>query len=203
MGSAARLRLRSRRRFLTTGELARLSNMSRRAVIKAIASGRLAATETVGGHYRVALAAAQRFLAERGLDPEMLEVSARCRLLVAGDKFVRDLLADALRRPGAELLSADNLFDAGVLCVEQRPGLVVLDAAVAGANPAAVCRSIRSLEYCRGAQLMILAGRDDENAPRYRAAGADLVLARPLSMHALKAAVAALDAAGPRRSGDS
>ena len=182
----------ARRQFLTSGELARLSNMSKRAVVKAIATGRLPATSTVGGHYRIAMTMARQFLEARGLDASVLDVREDRALLVARDKFVRDLLADALSRPGLTPLAAEDLFEAGALCHEHRPALVVLDTAVAGAGPIGVCRSIRSLDCCRQTRLLMLAGREDPDAHRYRLAGADAVLGKPFSMAELKEAIAAL-----------
>jgi excisionase family DNA binding protein len=187
-----KVRYRPSRQFLTSGELARLSNMSKRALVKAIASGRLQATSTVGGHYRIPLKTAREFLSARGLDASVLMVREDRALLVARDKFVRDLLADALDGPGMSSLAADNLFEAGALCREHRPALVVLDTALAGSNPIAVCRSIRGLDCCRQTRLLVLAGREDPDAHRYRLAGADAVLGKPFSMAELKSAIMAL-----------
>ena len=180
------------RRFLTSGELARMSNMSKRAVVKAIATGRLTATSTVGGHYRIPLKTAREFLAKRGLDTSALEVREDCVLFIARDKFVRDLLASALIRPGLSALAAEDLFAAGALCVEHHPALVVLDTAVAGPGPISACRSIRRLECCRASRLLVLSGREDPDAHRYRQAGADAVLGKPFSMAELKEAISAL-----------
>jgi len=197
--TAQRSRSRPRRRFLTSGEVARLSNMSKRAVLKAIAARRLKASATVGGHYRIAPGAARAFLAARGLDPAVLELREDRALVVARDRFVRDLLTDALESPAVEPLAADNLFEAGALCVENRPALVVLDTAVAEASPVAVIRSIRALECCRQARLLVLASREDPEAHRYESAGADAVLGKPFSMAELKAAIAALGLSPAKR----
>jgi excisionase family DNA binding protein len=187
------------RQFLTSGELARMSNMSKRAVVKAVAAGRLPATSTIGGHYRITLKAAREFLVARGLDASVLEVREDRVLLVARDKFVRDLLADALGRPGLAAMAADNLFEAGALCVEHHPALLVLDTAVAESGPIGICRSIRSLACCRQTKLMVLASREDPDAHRYRLAGADAVLGKPFSMAELKAAIVALGLAPAKK----
>jgi CheY-like chemotaxis protein len=171
-----------------------MSNMSKRAVVKAIATGRLTATSTVGGHYRIPVKTARDFLAKRGLDTSPLEVREDRVLLIARDKFVRDLLAGALTRPGLGAAAAEDLFAAGAMCVEHRPALVVLDTAVAGPNPVGVCRSIRGLACCRAVRLLVLAGRDDPDAHRYRQAGADAVLGKPFSMAELKTVISALKA---------
>ena len=188
--AAADAKFSRRRRFLTSGELARLGNMSKRAVVKAIAAGRLKASTTVGGHYRIALATARSFLAARGLDPAVLEVRENCALVVARDRAVGDLLADMLSRLGLELLRAAQLFEAGVLCTQHRPALMVLDTAAAAPDGESVCRSVAANENLRRMRILVLASRDPEEIRRYQFAGADAVLSKPFSMAELKAAIA-------------
>jgi len=190
--AAADARFSRRRRFLSSGELARLAGISKRSVIKAIAAGRLKAGSTVGGHYRISLAAARSFLAARGLDASALETRANCALVVARDRFVGDLLADVLSRLGLELLRAGQLFEAGILCLQHRPALLVLDAAAADPDGESVCRSVAANENLRRMRILVLAGRDPEEVRRYQFAGADAVLGKPISMADLKAVLAEL-----------
>lgn len=187
----------SRRQFLTSGELARLSNISKRSVVKAVASGRLRASSTVGGHYRIALAEARRFLKARGLDDSALSAPRNVALVVARDPFVVELLADVLGRSGLSAVRAANLFEAGALCAQSSPALLVVDSAAAWPGPVAVCRSIRTSGSCRLTRLVILTGREDAEAHRYRQAGADAVLGKPFAMAELKSVLASLDLAGP------
>jgi excisionase family DNA binding protein len=160
--------------------------ISKRSVVKAINEGRIKAATTVGGHYRISLAEARRFMSRRGLDTSQLDVRENCALVVARDRFVGDLLADVLGRAGAEVLQSDCLFEAGAMAVRSRPWLIIIDAASAGPDPAALCRSVARGEASRQASILVLAGGDAAERERFRTAGAHGVLNKPFSVKQLK-----------------
>ena len=147
--------------------------ISKRSVVKAISEGRIKASTTAGGHYRISLTEARRFMSRRGLD-------------TSRDRFVGDLLADVLGRAGAEVLQSDCLFEAGAMTVKSRPWLIIVDAASAGPDPIALCRSVARGEASRGASILVLTGGDAAERERFRAAGAHGVLGKPFSVKQLK-----------------
>jgi excisionase family DNA binding protein len=161
-----------------------LVGISKRSVVKAVSEGKIKAARTVGGHYRISLAEARRFMSRRGLDPSVLDVRENYALVVARDRFVGDLLADVLGRAGVEVLQSDCLFAAGVLASEHHPWLIILDSAAAGPDPAAACRGVASSDCCRRASLLVLAGADE--ADRLSRAGAHGVLSKPFSVKQLR-----------------
>ncbi len=173
--------------------------MSKRAVVKAIASGRLKASATVGGHYRIAVRTAREFLAGRGLDPSVLEIRTNQAVVLSRDRFVCNLLAGALNRAGMDVHVAEDLFAAGALCSEYRPVLVLVDTILAGPDPAVVFRHIRAVDFCRAARLVAMIFRDENVAARCRAAGADAVLGKPISMAEVTALLTAFRLGPGRR----
>ncbi len=160
--------------------------ISKRSVVKAISEGRIKASTTAGGHYRISLTEARRFMSRRGLDTSELDVRENCALVLARDRFVGDLLADVLGRAGAEVLQSDCLFEAGAMTVKSRPWLIIVDAASAGPDPVALCRSVARGEASRGASILVLTGGDAAERERFRAAGAHGVLGKPFSVKQLK-----------------
>jgi excisionase family DNA binding protein len=180
------LRRRPKPRQLSSGELAGMSGLSKRSVVKAIADGKLKAARTVGGHYRISLPEARRFMRRRGLDTAELEARENCALVVARDRFVGDLLADVLGRAGVEVLQSECLFRAGELAAKYRPWMVIIDAASAGPDPAGVCRSVAGSDSCREARILVLTGGGAEEKKALRQAGAHGVLDKPFSVKQLK-----------------
>lgn len=173
-------------RQLSSGELAGLSGLSKRSVVKAIADGKLKAGRTVGGHYRISLPEARKFMRRRGLDTSGIDARENCALVVARDRFVGDLLADVLGRAGVEVLQSECLFQAGAMAAKYHPWLVIIDAASAGPEPAQVCRSVAGSDCCRGARILVLAGTAPGEKEKFRRAGAHGVLGKPFSVKQLK-----------------
>lgn len=173
-----------------------MCGLSKRTVVRAVTAGRIKAARTVGGHYRISLAEARRFMAGRGLDASLLKNRESCALVVARDQFVGNLLADVLARSGLELLQAEGLFEAGTMCSRYQPALVILDAAAAGPEAVAACRGMARSECCRDARLLVLAGKSAGEPGRFRQAGAHGVLGKPFSVAELKATLRDLGITG-------
>lgn len=183
-------------RYLSTGELAKLCHMTKHTVLAAIASGKLAASTTPGGHHRIHVRDAARFLRVHGLPTGAIESQPRTVLVVGREELVRQLLQGVLNAEEIATERADSPFQAGMLTERLSPELVVLDAptkeeveaagrALAGASPAARPR------------LLVLFPSDDgkDEAP-LREAGADAVLRKPFSVDALRRAALDLMGAG-------
>jgi excisionase family DNA binding protein len=177
---------------LTSGELAGLSGISKRSIVKAVAEGRIKAARTVGGHYRISLNEARRFMGRRGLDTSALDVRENCALVVARDRFVGDLLADVLGRAGVEVMQSDCPFEAGVMAATHHPWLLIIDAAAAGPDPVRFCRCVTGSDCCRQSSILVLAAGDGEEKERLSRAGAHAVLAKPFSVKQLKSALRGL-----------
>jgi excisionase family DNA binding protein len=181
-----RARRRLKPRHLTSGELANLTGISKRSIVKAVSEGRIKASRTVGGHYRISLAEARRFMSDRGLDTSALDIRENCALVVALDRFVGDLLADVLGRAGVEVMQTDCPFEAGVMAATHHPWLLIVDAAAAVPSPVSMCRCIIASDCCRQARILVLTGSDSDEKERLLAAGAHGVLGKPFSVKQLK-----------------
>jgi excisionase family DNA binding protein len=171
---------------MTSGELAALSGISKRSIVKAVAEGRIKAARTVGGHYRISLTEARRFMEKRGLDTSELDARENCALVIAEGRFIGDLLADVLGQAGIEILQSEGLFMAGTMVSKYHPWLIILDATSAQPDPAAVCRNIVSCDACRRTSLLVLATGDEHDRRHFLAAGAAEVLSKPFSVKQLK-----------------
>ncbi len=162
-----------------------MSGISKRSIVKAVSDGRIKAARTVGGHYRISLTEARRFMSDRGLDTTSLDTRENCALVVAHDRFVGDLLADVLGRAGVEVLQADCPFEAGVMTASHHPWLLIVDAATAP-DPVRLCRCIAASDCCRQSSILFLAAGEAEETERLIGAGAHGVLGKPFSVKQLK-----------------
>jgi excisionase family DNA binding protein len=180
------MKRRPARQLLTSGELAIMSGISKRSIVKAVAAGRIKAARTFGGHYRISLTEARRFLRGRNLDTTELDVRENCVLVIAGARFVAELLSDVLGQAGVQVLHTESLFEAGALAQSHHPWLTILDAAAALPDPFTVCRGIASCDCNRQSSLIVLAGPGPFDADRFRASGARMVLGKPFSVKQLK-----------------
>ena len=105
------VRMRTRRRYLTTGDVARECGVTPASVKKWIGQEKLHALRTPGRHFRISVEEFERFRAAYRFPAEPEQAP---RILVVDDSpivvdFVMDLLRDLL--PGSELEGASNGYE--------------------------------------------------------------------------------------------
>lgn len=180
-------------RYLTTGEVAKACGVSLTAVHKWIASGKLTATRTPGGHRRIALAEFQRFQHLYRFPPTPRD--APRILVVDDDPRVVALLVEVLRplHPAPILEVAydgyKGLLKVGVF----RPHLLVLDLSMPQLDGLEVCRRIKDDPTTRSTKILAFTGYPAEFAEeRALQCGADAFLTKPFRIEDLLAHVTRL-----------
>lgn len=114
--------------LLTTTRLAELAGVHQTTILKAIQAGRITATTTPGGHFRVSPQAAAEFLESMGIDAGAL-TRRRVQIVSFADGPVQDAVQAAVTRDGRfEVTRAGDLLELGVLIERVGPEIVVLDA---------------------------------------------------------------------------
>lgn len=153
-----------------------------------ILDGSLPAYETPGGHLRILRKDLSQFIESRKLRGKRAVTGTLRILIVDDDDTFRESAAEFFgRAPDTEIRSAGDGFTAGRLVAEFQPHVVVLDLLMPGMNGFDVCLSIRSAPRTRGAIVIVLTGfPTDENIRRARECGADLCLAKPISLDELR-----------------
>jgi len=185
--------MRTRRRYLTTGDVAREFGVTPASVKKWIGQEKLRALRTPGRHYRISVEEFERFRAAYCFPAESERAP---RILVVDDSpivvdFVMDLLRDLL--PGSELEGASNGYEGLLKVGTLHPDLLILDLRMPGLDGFEVCRRIKANPATRATRiLMITAFAEDETEAEARRAGADGFLRKPPQLDDLKAQVARL-----------
>jgi excisionase family DNA binding protein len=185
--------MRTRRRYLTTGDVAREFGVTPASVKKWIGQEKLCALRTPGRHYRISVEEFERFRAAYRFPTEPERAP---RILVVDDSpivvdFVMDLLRDLL--PGSELEGASNGYEGLLKVGTFHPDLLILDLRMPGLDGFEVCRRIKANPATRTTKiLMITAFAEDETEAEARRAGADGFLRKPPQLDDLKPQVARL-----------
>ena len=178
-------------RSLTTGEIAKLCDVSFRTVIRWIERGWLKGYKLPGrGDNRVRVGELRAFLVEHRMPvPRRLERHDR-RVLVVGDaRLTAGAVARALRRAGFETRVAAGPLQAGSLAESFRPAVVTLDLDIPGLGGVDAVRFLRSCESLRGLRILALSRRKLREA---LAAGADEVVGKPFETRDIVARVTRL-----------
>jgi excisionase family DNA binding protein len=182
--------MRTERRYLTTGDVARKCEVTLASVKKWIEQAKLQAVRTPGRHFRIPVEEFERFRAAYRFP---VEPERAPRILVVDDNpLVVDFIMDALRElvPGSELEAASNGYDGLLKVGTFGPDLLILDLRMPGLDGLEVCRRIKANPAIRTTRiLMITAFAEKETAKEARRAGADGFLRKPLRLNDLKAQV--------------
>jgi len=124
------------------------------------------------------------------LAPESTGPEARI-LVVDDEPSIVDLLREALRYAGFEVISTDNGFDALRLARQQRPDLLVLDVMMPGYDGLDVVRRLRN-EGDRIPVLFLTARDASQDAVAGLTVGADDYVTKPFSLGELVARIRAV-----------
>jgi excisionase family DNA binding protein len=127
---------------LTTGIVSKILGVAPRTVSKWIDTGRLKGYRLPGSlDRRVTRESLVQFLADHNMPPLDGELS-RSVLLIGLDQSLEASLR--LHLTDLEIVAASNAFETGRICVEMRPGAVVIDARIGPAEARRTAQSIRA-----------------------------------------------------------
>ena len=128
---------------LSTGDVARLLQVTAVAVLRWIRAGKLPASRIPGGRYRIARAEFRKFLADNQI-PVTLDVPSPRRVLVVDDDAsVRDAFEAALRARGYEVALASDGREALRQIRQDHFDLIFLDILLPGVGGASVLKALK------------------------------------------------------------
>lgn len=177
-----------RRAFYTTGEIARLCQVTKRTVITWIDGGRLKGFRIPGGrHRRVAARDLAAFMKSHGIPDLDRHLPRRRILVVDDDPDFAALLGDALQ-DRYDVLTAGTALDAVAKLAEFEPDLVLLDVRLPDVSGLEVCRHFR--ERHKGARqpaILVMSAYGRELSPAaLEKSGADDFLPKPVRLAELR-----------------
>ena len=173
--------------LFTIPQAAKYCSISRTTLWRWVKSGKLKASLTPGGHYRILKKDMESFILEKGMYPLANNQSQSNRILIVDDDpQIRDMLTKALSGKKYETEVASSGFEAGARIVRFRPGLVILDLVMPEMDGFEVCRQIKENPDTSHIKVLALTGYDTrENREKIMKAGADGYLTKPVEHTAL------------------
>jgi len=187
---------KSKKPYLTTGEIAKILYVTRVTVYNWIKLGQLKASRVHQGKYRVSKNVFAEFVKQHKLEnsiaSEILAIPT-VKILIVDDKpdvvgTIKAFLEKA--NPHYHVVMATSGFEAGHLISSFRPDVVILDMVMPGLNGFSVCRRIKSNHLARVTKIIaVTTYSSKENLEKIRKEGADAILTKPFDCKKLLAIV--------------
>jgi excisionase family DNA binding protein len=172
----------------TTGEAAKICNVSQQTIIRCFDSGQLKGFRVPGSRFRrIPRDILFKFMKDNGIPTDALESGKRKALIVDDDESLVELIRDAFEADGRfEVRVANNGFDAGMMVKEYHPDIIVLDVMLPDINGKEVCQRVRSDSSLDDVRIICISGMvEQDRIADLREAGADDFLQKPFDVEHL------------------
>ncbi|MBW7956507.1 MAG: response regulator [Deltaproteobacteria bacterium] len=169
----------------TTGEIASFCHVTINAVKKWIASGKLVAFRTPGGHFRVNRGDFMDFLEKFKLEVKEEMFPERKKILIIDDeKEVVEFIKGALvaMGDGFSIETAGDGYEALIKVGDFKPELLVLDIRMPKIDGFEVCRRIKQDANTSRIKILAVTAYGKEDMERIIQCGADNCLSKPLKL---------------------
>jgi len=175
----------SQKTVFTTGEVARICNVSQQTVIRCFDNGKLKGFRVPGSRFRrIPRDALIAFMKANRIPLDKLESGRRRVLVVDDDQNIVDMFVELLERDGRfDVRTAKSGYEAGALTEKFRPDIILLDYKLPDINGTAVCRVIRSNPAYEHMRIIMVSGvADPLEVEKLKLAGADDFIRKPFSI---------------------
>ena len=176
----------------TTGEVARICQVTKRTVIKWIDGGKLKGYTIPGSkHRRVSAEDLKAFMKDNRL-PGFARVQRPRILIVDDDRDLLELLKDALH-DRYDVDVASTALDAAARLAIFQPDVILLDIRLPDLSGLQVCRHFQGYKKARNVPILTMSAYGGEIDPNeVRRSGADGFLPKPLRLVDLKKRIEAM-----------
>ena len=179
----------------TTGEAAKICNVSQQTIISCFDSGQLKGFRVPGSRFRrIPRDVLYRFMKDNGIPTDALESGRRKALIVDDDEELVELIRDVFDADGRfDVRVANNGFDAGMMVKEYKPDIIVLDVMLPDINGKEVCQRVRSDSTLDDVRIICISGMvEADKIDDLKEAGADDFMQKPFEVDSLFARVCEL-----------
>lgn len=169
----------------TTGEIAGFCHVTINAVKKWIASGKLNAFRTPGGHFRVSKEDFIAFLGKYKLDIKEGMFPERKKILIIDDeKDVVEYIKGALEsmQMGFLIETAGDGYEALIKVGDFKPELLVLDIRMPKIDGFEVCRRIKGDQSTKDIKILAVTAYGKDDIEKILQCGADNCLPKPIKL---------------------
>ena len=185
-------------RIFSALEAANICGVVNQTAINWIRNGHLKAFTTPGGQYRIYAKDLAAFLDKRGMSASgevlqvMMENADWNTFLIAAEQSSNDSLKEEIRRlfPEYQVIQAFDWFEIGRKITEEKPGFILLDADLPGVDVLKFISAIKDDPFYGKPYILLMAGSQDAASKH---GSADAVLAKPLGLDKLEAAIKGLE----------
>jgi len=175
----------SDKQVFTTGEAARLCNVSQQTIIRCFDNGRLNGFRVPGSKFRrIPRAELIRFMRENDIPLDSLNEGKKRILVVDDDDQIIELFVDVLSRDHRyEVETASTGYDAGLMTESFKPNLIILDYMLPDINGNIVCERVRANGNLSDTKIIIVSGVvDRDEIQDLLNAGADEFVKKPFNI---------------------
>ena len=179
----------------TTGEAAKICNVSQQTIIRCFDSGQLKGFRVPGSRFRrIPRDVLYRFMKDNGIPTDALESGRRKALIVDDDEELVELIRDVFDADGRfDVRVANNGFDAGMMVKEYKPDIIVLDVMLPDINGKEVCQRVRTDSTLDDVRIICISGMvEADKIDDLKEAGADEFMQKPFEVDSLFANVCGL-----------
>ena len=172
----------------TTGEAAKICNVSQQTIIRCFDSGQLKGFRVPGSRFRrIPRDVLYKFMKDNGIPTDALESGKRKALLVDDDEELVEMLRDVLEADGRfDVRIANNGFDAGMMVKEYHPDIIVLDVMLPDINGKEVCQRVRGDSAMDDVKIICISGMvEQDKIADLKSAGANDFLQKPFDVETL------------------
>lgn len=179
-------------KYLTPGNVADILSVSPVTVRQWAQKGMLKSRVTAGGHRRFSQEDLQLFVQAYGHTLTEVGGSEAHILIVDDDKqlsgFLHELLTTLPYNLKVEV--ADDGFTAGIMAVQFKPDIILLDLMMPGMDGFQVCKRLKSGRMTRDIRVIAMTGFPSEgNIDRILLAGAETCLSKPVTKETILNAI--------------
>ena len=183
-------------KVFTTGEVAKICQVSRPTVLKWYEEGLLKGYATPGSkHCRFTYNELRNFMDTHGFPLEALNETDETRILVVDDdEAIVNVIEKVLTEKGGYTVkSARNGYDAGLLTDSFRPDLILLDIRLPDIDGRQVCERLRQDPEYKGIRIVAISGYSgEEQIEQIMQSGFDSFIPKPFEGDQLLSKVAEL-----------
>jgi excisionase family DNA binding protein len=172
----------------TTGEVARICNVSQQTVIRCFDKGQLKGFRVPGSRFRrIPRDKLIAFMRENAIPLDKLDSGKRRVLVVDDDEQIIDMFTELLAMDGRfEVRTAMTGYEAGIVTEQFRPDVMLLDFKLPDINGTAVCRTIRANPAYQHMRIIMMSGvADPDEVEELLQTGADEFVRKPFDIQAV------------------
>jgi CheY-like chemotaxis protein len=173
------------KKLYTTGEVAKICNLSQQTIIRCFDAGRVEGFRIPGSKFRrIPHESLIKFMQSNDIPIDSLHSGKKKILIVDDDAEIIEMMVDVLVRDGRfEVKSAASGYEGGIMTEQFRPDLIILDYMLPDVNGNIVCRTIKRNPDFAEIKVIIVSGVvNEEEIDDLKQAGAEEFIKKPFNI---------------------